>query len=129
MRKVIRVEGKLRAMIDEANSIIDRPDSAQLARYLAERGVTVAPLSVEIGTPVYVIRVKSEDSFFGKHDNIVNSIHYLQHCACDRDKAEFRIVEKPATKTDGAKLGKFVFLTEEEAEAKLKEYIADFQEG
>ena len=127
MRKVIRAEEKLRAMIDEANSLMDCTDSAKLARYLAERGVTVAPLPIEIGTPVYVIKAIDDKSPGGKYNSIVCTMHYLRHGI--RNRAEFYIAEKAATKSDGAKLGKLVFITKEEAEAKLKEYIAEFEEG
>ena len=46
-----------------------------------------------------------------------------------RGEAEFYIAEKSATKSDSARIGKFIFLTKEEAEAKLKEYREKIGEG
>lgn len=46
-----------------------------------------------------------------------------------RGEAEFYIAEKSATKSDSARIGKFIFLTKEEAEAKLKEYRERIGEG
>ena len=44
---------ELRQLIDEAVINLDAPSSQELAQYLIERGVTVAPLSVKIGSIVY----------------------------------------------------------------------------
>ena len=111
---------KLKDLIDTACAVMDWPSSEKLARYLVSHGVTVAPLAVEIGMPVYVIKAIEDNGSDCKYNSIVSSIHYLQHCICNNVK--LYIVEKPATKSDSAKLGKLVFLTKEEAEAKLKEY-------
>ena len=46
-----------------------------------------------------------------------------------RGEAEFYIAEKSATKSDSARIGKFIFLTKEEGEAKLKEYREKIGEG
>ena len=95
--------------------------------YWSRKRQTVAPLPIEIGTPVYVIKAIDDKSPGGKYNSIVCTMHYLRHGI--RNRAEFYIAEKAATKSDGAKLGKLVFITKEEAEAKLKEYIAEFEEG
>ncbi len=74
------------------------------------------------GMKVWVIKAKF---IYGRaHVQQIASIEHFKRIS--ELEAVFYVAPKLACKSDEDKLGRFVFLTEEEAEAKLKEYIAEF---
>lgn len=115
---------KLKDLIDSACVVMDMPDSRKLAEYLVEHGVRVleSPL---IGTTVFVFR---EIAYFKDgtcSDRLVRHERYLRPQSYI--KTDFYVDKKPLAKTDIPKLGKSVFLTEAEAEAKLEKLRAEWE--
>lgn len=113
----------LERLIDKATIELDAPNSHVLARYLVECGVKVTVLSAEIGTIVYCLcssRLRDSGSV---------SAHFITtkgHFKRERLRgAVLYVMEKPFRKSDEPKLGSLVFLTREDAEKKLKEYLEE----
>ena len=88
------------------------------ADHLLANGVTLSPLP--IGSTVYEIRAKGVREY-GKHrkyDYSPDTAFSLNNAI--KQKAILYIAPKKFCKSDKARLNKTVFLTKEEAEAKLK---------
>lgn len=110
---------RLAKMIQDAVGGCARHWAEIIADYLLAKGVTVSP--VPIGSTVYEIRAKGVREY-GKHrkyDYSPDTTFSLNNAI--RQRAILYIAPKKFCKTDKVRLNKTVFLTREEAEAKLKE--------
>ena len=113
----------LEQLIDKAAIELDAPNSHVLARYLVECGVKVTALSAEIGTIVYCLcssRLRDSGSVMAR---FITTKHHFENER--RSGAVLYVMEKPFRKSDEPKLGSLVFLTREDAEKKLKEYLEE----
>ena len=109
---------RLITIVSQTIGIGDRTD--RIADHLLTNGVIVLPCKV--GDLVYVIRRKEKRNKGGYWNAICFTKKVMQKAIKD---GTAYIDCKRATKTDFSLIGKTVFLTKEEAEAKLRERKED----
>lgn len=115
---------RLIELLIDSSRYIDEQRGEVIADYLLSIGVTVSP--VAIGTTVYEIRAKGERKYALKHKNCDYSITKKGSFKNAIDYGlELYVKEKPYVKTDSVRWNKSIFLTKEEAEAKLRKIGED----
>lgn len=104
---------KLMKLLDEAAERYDCPNTAQVAEFLIEKGVSV-PLAA-VGDEIFVIMVKKAPGE-GRYNRGFMATSPM-HLTLD---AEFEIVKKVCVKSDLKHIGNLAFISEEMAREALE---------